>query len=278
MFSDVLLTVDFDRTLTAPDSSIPERNLEAIRYFMANGGTFTVNTGRSIPMIRDFQDRVPVNAPLLLYNGSAAYDLKTRSIVFCHKIDLDLWTMIRTWSRQFPDMIPEVQGLDYHYCFTENPKWVAFCEQNDCAWAMAHPEDDLEPFLKAALYGEIRKPTVSGLFEGSPEEMARIGQVQQELLRDYGDHIEVFRSAPRILDIHAKGVSKGRSALELKEKLGKKILVCVGDGENDVPMLEAADHAFCPGDSSLTDRYTAVCSCGEGAVADVIYQEIPKLI
>lgn len=37
-FSDVLLTVDYDRTLTAPDSSIPERNLEAIRYFMENDG------------------------------------------------------------------------------------------------------------------------------------------------------------------------------------------------------------------------------------------------
>ena len=30
-FDRVLLTVDFDRTLTAPDSSIPERNLQAIR-------------------------------------------------------------------------------------------------------------------------------------------------------------------------------------------------------------------------------------------------------
>ena len=50
-FSDVLLTVDYDRTLTAPDSSIPERNLEAIRYFMENDGAFTVNTGRSAPAI-----------------------------------------------------------------------------------------------------------------------------------------------------------------------------------------------------------------------------------
>ena len=65
-FSDVLLTVDYDRTLTAPDSTIPERNLEAIRYFMANGGAFTVNTGRSVPMIQSFRDIVPVNAPLLL--------------------------------------------------------------------------------------------------------------------------------------------------------------------------------------------------------------------
>ena len=51
MFSDVLLTVDYDRTLTAPDSTIPERNLKAIRYFLENGGAFTVNTGRSMPMI-----------------------------------------------------------------------------------------------------------------------------------------------------------------------------------------------------------------------------------
>ena len=50
MYSDILMTVDFDRTLTAPDSTIPERNIEAIRHFIDNGGTFTVNTGRSIPM------------------------------------------------------------------------------------------------------------------------------------------------------------------------------------------------------------------------------------
>ena len=65
-FSDVLLTVDYDRTLTAPDSTIPERNLEAIRYFIDHGGAFTVNTGRSLPMAKPFMELVPVNAPLLL--------------------------------------------------------------------------------------------------------------------------------------------------------------------------------------------------------------------
>ena len=56
MFSDILLTVDYDRTLTAPDSTIPERNLEAICFFMENGGAFTVNTGRSLPMAKAFRD------------------------------------------------------------------------------------------------------------------------------------------------------------------------------------------------------------------------------
>ena len=76
-FSDILLTVDYDRTLTAPDSSIPERNLEAIRYFMEHGGAFTVNTGRSVPMAKSFIGKVPVNVPLLLYNGSGAFDPNT---------------------------------------------------------------------------------------------------------------------------------------------------------------------------------------------------------
>ena len=34
MFSDVLLTVDFDRTMTGPDSKIPQRNLDAVAFFM----------------------------------------------------------------------------------------------------------------------------------------------------------------------------------------------------------------------------------------------------
>ena len=84
IFSDILLTVDYDRTLTAPDSTIPQRNIEAIQYFIDNGGAFTVNTGRSMPMAKAFLGKVPVNAPLLLYNGSAAYDPTTDQLSFVH--------------------------------------------------------------------------------------------------------------------------------------------------------------------------------------------------
>ena len=63
-----------------------------------------------------------------------------------------------------------------------------------------------------------------------------------------------------------------------KKKLGKKILVCVGDAENDLCMLEGADYAFCPSDGIVAERFSNVCTCGEGAVADVIYKEIPKIL
>ena len=277
-FSDILLTVDYDRTLTAPDSTIPERNLTAIRYFMEEGGAFTVNTGRSLPMIHTFRDIVPVNAPLLLYNGSAAYDLQKEALLFQHEIPEDLWETVNLCRREFPHMVVEVQALDAHYCFDKNPMWEALSDRCLCPRGFAKPGDDLGPFLKFTLYGEIRTPVLADLFEGSREDLAIVDEAEQKLRQLFGDRMEIFRAAGRILDVHTKGVSKLRSARELQEKLGRKTLVCVGDGENDVNMLDGADFAWCPGDAVVKNRYRNVCNCAEGAVADVIYHKIPEII
>jgi len=277
IFSDILLTVDYDRTLTAPDSTIPERNIEAIRYFMENGGAFTVNTGRSLPMAMAFVDKVPVNAPLLLYNGSAAYDTAKNEICFMHEIQLDLWKTVGEVMELFPDLTVEVQALDKHYDFTDNPAWDAF-SANNCAYATAAWGQDLGPFLKFSLYGEIRDITVDHLFHGSEEEFRRMDEAQALVQKTYDDAVIAFRAGPRIIDIHAKGVSKARAAKELQAQLGRKILVCVGDGENDVNMLQAADYGYSPADGVAANRFENVCKCADGSVADVIYRKIPELL
>ena len=278
IYSDILLTVDYDRTLTAKDSTIPQRNLDAIRYFMENGGAFTVNTGRSVPMTAVFRERVPVNAPLLLYNGSAAYDLEEKQLSFCHAIHMDMAETIRKCQELFPDLTVEVQGVDAHYIFEENPMWVAFSEHQPCANRIVNLGDDIGPFLKFTLYGEFRDVTVADMYNGSDAEKARMDEVEDLLKAHFGDYCEVFRAATRIIDVHAKGVSKIRSARELQQRLGRKILVCVGDAHNDVPMLDGADYAYAPSDGVIADRYENVCECGEGAIADVIYHKIPEIL
>lgn len=278
LFSDVLLTVDFDRTLTAPDSTIPERNFEAIRYFMDNGGAFTVNTGRSIPMYSRLMDVVEVNAPLLLYNGSAAYDKDRGEFTFIHEIDLDWRQTLKKTMELFPDLTVELQGVKHHYLFRPDDMWRKFCINEQCPWAFASLEDELGPFLKFSVYGKIRDVTVAHLYSGTQAEFREIDRAMETLQREFGDKCVVFRAANRIIDIHAKGVSKARSARQLQTQLGRKWLVCVGDGENDVSMLEEADFAYCPGDAIIRDRFENVCSCAEGAVADVIYNKIPKIL
>lgn len=279
MFSDILLTVDHDRTLTAPDSTIPQRNIEAIRYFMENGGAFTMNTGRSIPMaLRNILGIVPNNAPLLLYNGSAAYDEKTASLTRFAPIDLDPSVVLPELQARFPELHVEVQALDAHYLMHKDIGWEAYCDHNGCPWKYAAPGDIPGPFIKFAIYGQFRENTVASMYTGTKEELALMDRMIAYLEETYGDKIEIFRACARIVDVHAKGVSKLNSARQLQKELGRKFLVCVGDAENDLSMLEGADFAFCPADGVVADRFPNVCKCADGAVADVIYEKIPAIV
>ena len=228
-------------------------------------------------MAMAFVDKVPVNAPLLLYNGSAAYDVQKKEICFMHEIQMDLWQTMQEMLELFPDLPLEVQALDKHYNFKHDPAWDAF-SANNCAYATAKWGQDLGPFLKFSLYGEIREVTVDHLFHGSAEEIRRLDEAQALINKLYGDKVVTFRAGPRIIDVHTKGVSKARSARQLQQQLGRKILVCVGDGENDVPMLQEADYGYSPADGVAADRFENVCKCAQGSVADVIYRKIPELL
>lgn len=278
LFSDVLLSVDFDRTLTAPDSTIPERNLEAIRYFMAEGGAFTVNTGRSLAMSRDFLKRVPLNAPLLVYNGGAAYDVQKEVFVFRHEISLPQGETLRKIARLCPGRLVELQSVSAHYVFEPNPVWEDYCRMGGVRGEVARMDDELGPFLKLCVIEGLRDSTVDGLFHAEPEEIARMDQAEAALRAGLGDAVTILRVAPRTLDIVAPGVSKGKAARELQAMLGRKLLVCVGDERNDLPMLEMADYSFCPADGAVADQFPNVCPCAEGAVADVITKKIPEIL
>ena len=279
LFDDVLLTVDFDRTLTAPDSTIPERNLQAISYFMENGGAFTVNTGRSVPMaMHNLMPHVPVNAPLLLYNGSAAWDLETQSLTLCRPIDLPMGQVVRAVQAQFPELTVEIQGRQAHYILHENKRWERYCDHNRCPWAYCPPEEIPGPFLKFSLYGEFRDETVASLDEATEEDLALFDRAIAYIRDNYGDRVDVVRACARIADVHAKGATKAASARALQKRLGRRILVCVGDAENDLTMLQEADFAYCPADGLLADRFETVCPCADGAVADVIYEKIPAIL
>ena len=276
MFSDVLMTVDFDRTMTGPDSKIPQRNLDAVAFFMENGGSFTINTGRSVSSFHKHLGKVPVNAPILMYNGSARWENGVLTDI--KLLDLDLWETVKTVREEFPNMNLEIQGVDYHYLIDPEPAYVAFYDALKWGYKISQTGDDLGPFLKFALAGSPRKKSVATLFESNEDELAAFDAAQAKIAQLWGDKVEIYRAAPRIIDVHAKGVSKIAAARQLQQELGKKTLVCVGDAENDIPMLEGADYAYCPADGVVADRYETVCNCADGAIADVIYKKIPEIL
>ena len=83
-------------------------------------------------------------------------------------------------------------------------------------------------------------------------------------------------SAPLLLELTAKNSHKGGSALWLADYLGvdREHLYCVGDNQNDIPMMEAAKIGFAPVTCSSSVREWGgarlVRGCDDGCVASVI--------
>lgn len=276
LFDEVLLTVDYDRTMTGPDSVVPQRNREAIRWFTDNGGSFTVNTGRGTNTLRRHLNDLQNNVPLLLYNGSMWYE--NGGLTNCKEINLPLWETVNAVAEAFPEMNVEIQGMEDHYLIDPQPEFIQLYGRMGWHYTLAQTGMDTGPFLKFAIYGTAHDGTLGDMFSGTAEEFARFAELQQFIESRWGAQVDTFMAAPRILDVHAKGVSKGKAARELQKRLGKKILVCVGDAENDITMLDSADYAYVPADAVIADRYETVCNCGDGAVADVIYKKIPEIL
>ena len=75
-FDGVLLVSDFDDTLYDSHHQVPERNRRALDYFRSQGGRFTVATGRARRTFAPYVHLAPINAPVILSNGSAIYDFQ----------------------------------------------------------------------------------------------------------------------------------------------------------------------------------------------------------
>lgn len=269
-FSSVFFASDFDHTLTGQDNVLRGRNIEAIRYFMAEGGVFTVASGRSIPLFRKRSALVPVNAPCILYNGAACYDYREEKLCYARPLPDFAMDIVREAQRLDPTLCVEIQGVENHYVFGYNAMRDAFLKSEGFSPVLvtgAVPKPWIKLVVCAVMGKDLLRP------DYTPEEIAHVEAVRRALEDFCAGRCYVTRSMPYIIEIGAQDCSKGVAARALADRYERKILVCAGDAPNDVTMLDAADFAFVPADcdEALRDKpYIKAAPCGDGTVADAI--------
>ena len=112
-FDGILIASDFDRTLTDPNGNVPKRNLDALRFFMEEGGRFSVASGRSVPMFRQKTALFASNAPAILFNGAACYDFQAEKLVFGTPLPR-MEALIDEILKRYPLKNCELQGVGGH--------------------------------------------------------------------------------------------------------------------------------------------------------------------
>lgn len=258
-FSNILFLTDFDLTLT-DGVNIPKRNLDAIEYFKQNGGLFGVATGRAKSTFAPQLGKVELNAPCVLSNGALIYDFAKDETLAIHQMSAEQRDkVLRMYNKYAERAIFEVEvGLEIYL-----PDDSLAINVND--YTRRHFEW-VEHVSRQVPLAEIPDTWLKAVFTAAPEEIPAIA----EEVKTFG--LNGVTSLPFMLEIQPEGIDKGKSARELANMLGRK-LVCAGDAPNDLAMLKEADRTFVPSSAYpeiLALGFEVVCDCKDGAVADAI--------
>lgn len=271
-FSQVFFASDFDHTLTDRQGLVPQKNIDAIEYFISEGGIFCVASGRSVPMFRSRVAQVPTNAPSILYNGAACYDYRNGQQYYARALSDFAPSIRRKVEQDYPDVTVEIQGLKYHYV-SGNKGWREdFLRSQQVPYRCGLDEID-EPWMKLVITDGTQRRNPKDPKDVPPEDAARFAAICKDLAEFCGEECYVTRSMPTVIEICAGGISKGAAARRLAQEMGRPILVCAGDAPNDETMLREANFAFSPADRDpglQGDFFRETVSCNWGCVAHAI--------
>lgn len=226
-FDGILLATDLDGTLLTDEKTISCQNKEAIEYFISEGGYFTITTGRSQLGIQLVLEQIMPNAPIVLYNGSAVYDIKKDKILWETFLDENAKNVFKMIEEEFPFSAIEVWGLNDIFVTRTNMRLEEQLAFEGIAGNYLH-------------FSEISEPLRKALFIQEEDE---IEQVRNKLLSSsYSNSYNFMQSSPHYYEILPKDASKGNGLLKIAEILGisPQKTVGVGDNENDISLITKA--------------------------------------
>ena len=270
-FTGVLLASDFDNTLVyteaalragVPTPPLSKENRAALEYFMAEGGTFAIATGRALPSFIRFADMVPMNAPAVVCNGAALYDFTAGEYLDTAMLGGDVRARIQSLLDRFPNMAVEAYHID-NVIHAVHPNDIT--RQHEHLTKVAVTESP-------SLLG-VPLPLGKLLLEADHKTLEQALAWMRE--QGWDEDYELIFSAPLLLELTAKGANKGGMVRRLAERLGIDMqhVYCAGDEANDLSMLAVAAEGFAPANCAAVVREsgaTIVSDAREHAIADII--------
>ncbi len=259
-FDGVLLVSDFDDTLYAGSCQIPERSLKALEYFISQGGRFTVATGRAHNTFTPYRHLVPINAPVVLSNGSLLYDYLEEKVIYQTFLPDSAPEDFRAVCEAFPDVGVEIYNGEDIYAYRPNRVTDFHMKKVGVSYTEVTSIDD------------IPQPWTKAIFQ---QENDRLLPVQPWMAQRFGDRYEIIFSNPIYLEITAKGSNKGGMVSRLAQlmEISPEHIYCAGDNQNDIPMLQISAIPFAPSDCSDHVKEMGarlLCPCEEGIMGDII--------
>lgn len=229
IFDGYLLVSDMDGTLLNSKGKLCEENIKAIEYFVENGGKFTLATGRMLPSVQRYVDRLKVNLPVILYNGTKIYDFYNSEVVFEKHLEEERKHIIKKLRSLNPNIGIEIYSEEIVYIYQSCSQTARFSK---LGYNVIY---DVDESIWDKKWTKI-------LIIGEEEELDKLEESFEEF---YGSGT-IIRSAKVYLEIVPNYISKGQAVKSLvNERTEIEKIISIGDNMNDLELLEVAHYGFC---------------------------------
>ena len=234
-----LICIDMDGTLLNNNHEISKENKEALLKAHAKGVNIALCTGRIFVSARYYSDLIGIDTPVIASNGSFIKKGYDDEPVFentmSKDIALEIYNIVKKHGlninfNSWDTLIREDEVPKDHAYFVMNknlPKerQVKFIVEEDIVSLINNFEGNL---LKGIV---IEKENLKALFE-----------CKEELKSTFGERLHVVSSGPDNFEVMVGSTSKGNAVKHLAESLNinQEEIMCIGDSENDLSMIEFA--------------------------------------
>jgi len=221
------IALDVDGTLMTSERTIADSTRNAIQAARKKGVLVSISSGRPYVGVGPIAKELGLQAPMIAYNGGMIVDAVNDQILYeCSMKSDDARKVIA--DAQTEDTTLIIWSKDKLYVNRIDDRVESYIQISD---VVPHLIEDYE-----ALIGQgITKILWI-------DELDTIEAFRETYRAKYREHLNVVRSLPMFLEFVDKGVSKAEAMKKIGELHGisREEMIAIGDGDNDLEMLEYA--------------------------------------
>lgn len=234
-----MMCIDMDGTLLGKGRKISEESKIALRKAREKGVQIVITTGRLYNNAAYFSELVGVDSPVIGANGAIIREKRSNEIIYRSSFNEKITKKILELANKYRIVLhfhTVSSIISNSYVSTTVARIVLPGRNHKDFKVNLRTIKGKEKWLKA-LEKYSDKVTKIIVFSPSAKRM-------EEFRKEIGkiDEITYFTSGNKSMEINMKEVSKGNAVKILADYYGikREEVICIGDNENDVSMIEYA--------------------------------------